>query len=230
MVRTLLAASLCLVAGACQTAPSDPLVAGGNKASLGVTEVLADGRFQPGRSGWQRHEASYASTVAGLVCPETVGERTGSPFTLSSIITYDAEGLDTSCNYVGSNAGTLLTIYASYYPDEPLDAHFAESRRYIEGRFGAGSRLSIRAPRVPSAQVRSAAYGYSSGDIPGVAYDRVTTLWIAERCGWHLKARATYPAQVAAAEDVALTAFETAAGTTLDAVSCVAESVGEEVT
>lgn len=168
----------------------------------GAFPVLSDGRFTPQETSWVRDGDGYTNPVSGLRCPATRPLSEGlDPLPLVEVTAYRPDDLDTSCTYGLGRAGTIMTTYATYAPEVSGDSYFEESVAALRRAYATRGEVSLRDEVVGSSRARSV--GLITPPDGAIAYDRIQAIWTVPSCGWHLKVRATYPADLAAAEQIA---------------------------
>jgi hypothetical protein len=163
--------------------------------------------------GWSRNGDTLTHANSGLKCPATFDyeEKDGDRqriLTLKEIVGYDDKDLDVACNYVGGG-DTLITLYASYYPDMTLEDHAVAAVTAMRQNFplkGVLPVISIEIEGKSGEPLEEPIAGaFDIGEIGGVPYK--TSLWLVRAHGWHVKARATYAQEDLSSEVMAALMF-----------------------
>ena len=191
--------------------PDRALPAGLEDAAAGVVTVWSrtDGRA-PARlgAGWRAEGDVLVSTVMGLRCPSEQAA-SGASLSLTRVIAYEPGGTDTSCSYAAPGPrGAVVTVYATRAPGRTPLGLFEEAAASIAQVFGDLEAVPLKGfpPGSVSGTGHVAGYALPAGRGPAPLakpYDRVTAVWTVSADGTHVKARATYPADEARAEEVA---------------------------
>lgn len=156
------------------------------------------------QQGWVIDNERLRHLESGLLCPSgiSIGEET-KVFSLQRVIEFDDEGRDVACNYVAADSGDAITVFASYWPDIPIEAHAAGAVQSIRQSYTITGEttlpvveLTAEDPTSEFGQLVSGmetplAGGFEIGDRKGVSYR--TSLWLVKTEGWHVKLRSTYP-------------------------------------
>jgi hypothetical protein len=149
-------------------------------------------------AGWSLHGDTLTHGRSGLKCPKTFDyeEKDGAPqrlLALKEIVDYDGKGLDVACNYVGGG-DTLITLYASYYPDTTLEDHAVAAVTAMRQNFALKGVLPVISIEIEDKEgeplEKPLAGAFDIGEIGGVPYK--TAIWLVRAHGWHVKTRATY--------------------------------------
>ncbi|MBY0422867.1 MAG: hypothetical protein K2Q06_11230, partial [Parvularculaceae bacterium] len=130
--------------------------------------------------------------ASGLRCPATVNleyENQKLSFRLSTLRNFDEDALDVGCSLVSD--ASVITLYASYWPDMSLEAHANAAASSINQTTPLGKPVPFPvAQPSDSAEIDIKAGAWEIAPRDGTPM--ATALWIAKAFGWHVKARATY--------------------------------------
>ena len=177
-----------------------------------VEGIAVDG--SAGNGGFVRGENGLVHEPSGLHCAyghaikftnrSTKAERT-SALALAAIRVFSEAGTDVSCQYVSEDGGSVITVFASYWPDVSLDDHYAEAFKLIQDEFSGGQA----AESISFAPGPDGDFGFETvapGEIDQPHGTMVaaftggaettngfkTGLWLDKVKGWHVKVRATH--------------------------------------
>ena len=164
---------------------------GGSERTVALTrDLMSHGWREQGREG-------FVHGPSGMQCPLGMVFGEGGPaLELQSIDAYDAEGFDTSCNYVGTNFGGVFTLYASRWPDVTKEEHFSQAVALMPRAvpFGAAAEAPVITIETtqPGSMIEDEilTYAYTSPPMEGRVL--LTTLLLAKTGDWHVKMRATH--------------------------------------
>ncbi|MCK5745414.1 MAG: hypothetical protein KAH44_04330, partial [Oricola sp.] len=161
--------------------------------------------------GWRQVDGALLHGPSGMRCPVVINMGLTRPdgsvedvrTALMNIRLYDQAGMDTSCDYVDANTDVHVSLYASHWPDLPVEDHFAAALKLIVDRFPVKEEapLLVATPAMEGKGYalstepgETLAAGFITEPIDGATYK--TALWLDETGGWHVKARATFPVVV----------------------------------
>jgi hypothetical protein len=167
-------------------------------------------------AGWRQAENRLIHLESGLECPLefdfSAGNEKRGALSLIDVTAYDDANRDVSCNYANAGA-TIITVYASFYPDISVEDHAAATVAAMRQTFDLKGVLPVVSVEIEDKDTGTStedleapiAGAFDIGDINGTPYK--TALWIAKTRGWHVKTRATYAQADATSELVAAVIF-----------------------
>ncbi len=155
------------------------------------------------QDGWAIEGDRLRHVESGLLCPSgiSLGDE-GRTFGLERVIEFSNDGRDIACHYRAADNGDGITVYSSYWPDVPLEAHAAAAAQSILQNYAVESQVTLPVVDLQADEVdpdladlvngleEPLAGGFEIGAVNGIPYR--TSLWIVKTHGWHVKLRATY--------------------------------------
>lgn len=158
--------------------------------------------------GWRESQSALVHDYSGMRCPKTMTMALTKPdgsveeidTALIQIRLYAADGMDTSCDFADPDNSVYVTLYASHWPDVPVEEHFAAALKLIVDRIPLKEEAPVLTA-VPSGKGEGYSLSTEPGDTLAAAFITEpmngvtfkTALWLIETGGWHVKARATFP-------------------------------------
>lgn len=151
-------------------------------------------------AGWAiSGDQAIRHAKSGLECPLSIEiEDENRRFMLQRVLAFDQKNLDVGCAYE-TGSGAYITLYASYWPQMPVEESASGAVVAIGQRFDVKGLLSVPviqfeadgpSPLFDGLETPLAA-GFDIGEVNGTPYK--TSLWIVKTYGWHVKVRGTYP-------------------------------------
>jgi len=147
--------------------------------------------------GFVEQDGLMVHSQTGLICPPFFGIETDDvklTFGLTEVRAFAADGTDVACNFVTEDNTTIMTVFASYWPDMSSDDHMLQALQQTAQTFD-----SPRAIPVPLISVEPDGENLFDGptDAAAIAFGSrrsqrgQTAVFLRVVDDWHVKVRVT---------------------------------------
>lgn len=139
----------------------------------------------------------FLHKASGLRCPRSFEMARGKAgrvvVNLNRLRSFTDDGLEIGCDYLSRDNTTIVSKYASFWPDISAKDHAASSAQAMQARFGEmafeelpqGDSVTDPAQDGEATEIYYARFNLQ-GKVPGG-----TAGWITKMDGWHVKLRVT---------------------------------------
>ncbi len=186
-----------------------------NASSPAPRAVLVQNQMAPDGAadgGWRETSDAFIHDYSGMRCPKELkmllqGETEEAVESLmvglTRITVYDEAGQDTSCDYQDAPTGIYYTLYASNWPQTTREEHFGSALNAIANVIPLQEAAPVlvaeaKVDRPSTIEGETLGAAFLTQPVNGVTYK--TALWLNKTGPWHVKARATFPADLAKGE------------------------------